>query len=334
MISGYLMIKIAPPKKCRKSTDGATVFISRAYVIAALFLSLLGLLSAAYSASYNSGIQGYLTAFIAADNQLRDDFSASSSEGGVAGYIKLLAYAPLAVTLNISAIIFIFGAKHLQNTRIRISLTVAAVCLILKIIFALDRLTLAALGLVALAFGLKRTNAKLLFLAFLIISLADYISRLRLAEFGIFDFLVLYAKLGLQNLELLIDSRTTPSMGFETFLHPLHQILKFFGISAVSLNSNYSWIWNPAQYFFGYLYLDFSYIFLPITFFIGCLLGYIEAKSLSGIDRTYAIYFVVLYCIISFIGVPALRGLEFWFTLAITIFLSSFAKVSNPSTTH
>lgn len=327
MLLGYLIVKIYPPKKARVNYPLRAPKVSRSYLIASICLSLVGLAAVIHSATYNSGIEGYLTAFVEGDNQLREDFEASSASGGAPGYIKIFSYAPLAVFLNIASLIYVFGSTSLQDKRLKSALVVSVICLVFKIVFALDRLTIAAIGMFIVALGLKRLNLSSFVFAVLTLAFADYISRLRLTDFGLFDFLILYANLGLQNFELLIDSNTKISFGFETFLHPLLLIFRFIGFPLDLTNKNYEWVWNPAQYFFGYLYLDLSLASIPFCFFIGSLLGYIDTKSQAGVGRTYSIYFVVLYCIISFLGVPALRGVEFWFTLTITYTLSRLVKI-------
>jgi hypothetical protein len=94
------------------------------------------------------------------------------------------------------------------------------------------------------------------------------------------------------------------------------------------IDSQYEWEWNPAQYFSSYAFQDLGYFYFVIFYFLGIILFVIDLTALKQKNiNSVAIYFIVLYGIVSFLFVPAIRGIDFWFSLLLPIFLlNQFTK--------
>jgi len=100
----------------------------------------------------------------------------------------------------------------------------------------------------------------------------------------------------------MIETCTRHTYGFSTILAPLYFIFKFFHLQPPDFESYYEWEWNPAQYFSSYAFQDFGYFYFVLFYFIGIILYVIDSKALKQKNiRIIAIYFVVLYGIISFV---------------------------------
>jgi hypothetical protein len=155
----------------------------------------------------------------------------------------------------------------------------------------------------------------------IIFLLANYLSIKRLENLGIIDFIFLYIKLGLVNFQLMLDTCYQHNYGFSTILAPLYFIFKFIGLPLPDFfDIHATWEWNPAQYFASYAFQDFGYYYFVLFYFVGILLCQIDNQVKKNIYAS-AIYFIVLYGVLSFVVVPAIRGIEFWFALLLPIML-------------
>ena len=292
------------------------------------FLIFVGLIAIFYSATFSLGYDSYLNSLFSLEySAIRKDFELSSADGGVSGFVKIWGSAPLAVFLTVSSIKYIATTHNLSkksNYKLSLLFTFAAFSLVIKTAFSLDRITLVAAALVFFVIALKEKKIKYLFAFVIFIIVSDVISRLRLADGGGLNFYFqLYPRLGLENLQLLIDSADGYTYGFNSFLHVISFIATRFGVQIVE-SVNYNYVWNPAQYLFGFLYLDFGFFSAIPCFMLGIFLGYAQVKSNLGFKYYQTIHFHLLYCIVSFVGVPVFRGLEFWFALSLSLFLMLF----------
>ena len=98
------------------------------------------------------------------------------------------------------------------------------------------------------------------------------------------------------------------------------------GIHLFDTSSTFLWEWNPAQYFTSYLYQDIGYFYFIIFYLLGILISFIDKSAYTNIYYS-SMYFVVLYGAISFLFVPAIRGIEFWFALLLPILLLKLNKL-------
>src|SRR5690606_34228239 len=128
-------------------------------------------------------------------------------------------------------------------------------------------------------------------------------TALRMDDSSLLEFLIIYFKLSIVNYDFIIANQNDFAFGFQTFLSPLTFVFKFFGFEYIPTEPN-KWVWNPAQYFFSYLYMDFGYFSLMLYPLIGFLLKYIEFKKSIGNKFFLGIYFIMIFCLISFISVP------------------------------
>jgi hypothetical protein len=220
-----------------------------------------------------------------------------------------------------------------DRQRLKALSLVALAAIVIKVFFSLDRLTIMAVLLANIFIGFKKGTMRSIrywILIAVIFLLANYLSLKRLENAGIFDFIFLYFKLGLVNFQLMIDTCSQYTYGFSTILGPLLFVFKFFHISSPDLGDNYEWEWNSAQYFSSYAFQDFGYFYFVSFYIVGFLLCILSVRASKKNIYSSAIYFVVLYGVVSFVFVPAIRGVEFWLTLLIPlVLLSRFAKVHN-----
>jgi hypothetical protein len=171
---------------------------------------------------------------------LRDVFLTSSGDGGLPGYIKIFSYAPLSIYL------MALGLLTFSDCEQRFSLQklsiYALVGTLIKVLFSIDRLSIMAILLANIFIAIKNRSLikmKYFLSIIFVLLLANYLSLKRLEGYGIFDFILLYFKLGLTNFQLMINTVTSHTYGFATFLSPLSFIGRVFGIN-IHLDSIYS----------------------------------------------------------------------------------------------
>lgn len=303
------------------------VVIKKAFYYFGYAITSVGLAAAIYSATYNKGVGQHFMDLASGSSEVRDDFLLSSKDGGVSGLIKIFAFGPLSVFLAMSAVIFFYQVDLVEAARLSRLYYFSIACSILKSVFSIDRLTLVAIFLVGVSFMVKKfTVSRFLFLA-AVLAATGWISSRRISDYGLVNFFSLYLNLGLVNLGLLDNSVSGYALGFETFLQPFLFVLSFFDVQGIYEPLKYDWAWNPAQYIFGFMFMDFGYFSVIPLFLLSYWILLIERKAASGSRFAVFIYFHVLYCLISFLGVPAFRGLEFWFGIIVAVFLARYVAV-------
>ena len=160
----------------------------------------------------------------------------------------------------------------------------------------------------------------------LAIAFGNYISARRLVGYNIFDFVILYTKLGLVNFELMIKTVDNFTFGLSTFFAPFNFIFKFFGHS-ININSNFDFIWNPAQYMNSYLYQDFGFFSLLVYFFIGWFVKNIDYWTTHKNKYYIVLFFTYLFAFSTFWFVPIIRSVEFWLMLIIPVFSLRYISI-------
>ncbi|BDA67058.1 hypothetical protein CAL7716_012240 [Calothrix sp. PCC 7716] len=266
---------------------------------------------------------------------IRNDFLTESKDGGLSGVLKMFGFAPLSIYLFSFAILQFINISSLDKKKWKRLNFVALIMTIIRTLFSLERITIVAILLanlfIFLRFSfLKNSKSAYISLIWILLALllAGFISSSRLEGGGITEFIFLYYKLGLTNLQLVIDTADGYTYGFSSIFSPLKFIFSFLNFTIDLPSPNYDWQWNPAQYLIGALYLDFGPFYIFVLFIIGKLCRLIDDKALIEKKIHYvSIYFIVMYCIFSFAGVPLSNGIDFWFSLIVPIILiNRFAK--------
>ncbi len=271
-----------------------------------LYVPIMEYMSKMFSGSYEAGI--------------RDDYLLPSDEGGLPGIIKMFADAPLSIYLMSLGLLNFMKLDGVDTQKLKSLSRVALGGVLVKVFFSIEHKIIMAVLLVNIFLGLKNGYFKkyrywiLIVLLFL---MADYLSVKRLEDMRLIDFTLLYFKLGLVNFQLMIETCTKYTYGFSTILSPLYYILKFFNLPSPDFEPYFEWEWNPAQYFSSYAFQDFGYFYFIMFYVVGILLCQIDSKALKQSIYTSAIYFVVLFGIVSFVFVPIIRGLDFWLALLL-----------------
>jgi hypothetical protein len=268
------------------------------------------------------------------DADIRLAYLLSSDEGGLSGIIKLLAFAPLSIYLMSFGLLNFLHLDIADMQKLRRLNKMALLGTTIKVFFSLDHLTIMAVLMANIFTGIQKGYIKHIkfFISLTpIFLLANFLSSKRLEGFGIVDFVLLYFKLGLVNFQLMIETVSGYTYGFSSIFAPLYFIFKFFGLSLPDFaTSYYAWEWNPAQYLTSYAFQDFGYFYFILFYFIGFTIYFVDLKTLKRKNiYSSAIYFLVLSGIISFLLVPAMRGMEFWFAFIVPLFLlNRFTKSS------
>jgi hypothetical protein len=264
---------------------------------------------------------------------LHSTYILSSTEGGLPGIIKVFAYASLPVYLMSLGLLNFTTLNEVDRQRLKILSIVALAAVAIKVIFALDRLTIMAVLAANIFIGFKKgymRNIRYWVFILIIFLLVHYLSTKRLENFGIIDFIFLYLKMGLVNFQLMLDTCYQHTYGFSTILGPLYFVFKFLKLPLPDFfEIHYAWEWNPAQYFTSYAFQDFGYFYFVLFYAIGILLYKINNQAEKNI-YIGAIYFIILYGVLTFAFIPAIRGIEFWFALLLPLLLiNRFTKVTN-----
>lgn len=317
----------------RPSAVSPVIEISNYYYYIAFFLITLGLLTSVLTVSYVYPTGSYLKLLFNYKNNYDElrVIKGLATSGGISGIFKVLNYSPLAVFFATAAFLQFFNIKKRERRLLVIVLVYAFLCSVLKTFFSLDRLTLLGVVIVfAYRFFFVSNRMKILLGIGLglILLLLSFITSAKMANMDIFDFLKLYCQLGLTNFELVIQNQESFSLGFNTVLMPIYFVAIFFGYQ-IHIPQASSIIWDNAQYLYGYLYIDFGRFAVVAMFVIGIIVAkyqqFVNLYNRSAIS----IFFVVFFTVITFVVVPIIRGVEFWWLLIVCILLSRFIKIKN-----
>ena len=318
---GYIMFRRPLRKHKNNKKNGVIIKIRRRFFVASYILLLVGVASSIYAATYKIGLSAYLFGLMSGAINLRTDFMLTSAEGGISGVIKIQTYLPLAVFIAANVVRYFYDTKSPQREGVNRLIYWSLLAIFGKILFSQDRLTIAAVGAVFACYYLRKLTFRSALLIVSAYFIASYISGLRLRNYGLADFLFLYGKLGMVNLGISLGHRLEPSYGLQTIFHPLVFVIRYLGVNLNAGQYIKNWAWNPAQNLFGFSYIDFGYLSVIFLFIVGAIIGWIENLAKSGSFGARIVYFNILYCIISFVGVPAFRGLEFWYAMFVQFLL-------------
>ena len=259
---------------------------------------------------------------------IREAFLKSSAAGGLSGIVKMFHTVPLGIYLQSKGIVTFLRVDSDVKHKFRKLNRFTLIALFIKVLFSLDRLTIMGI-LVANVFIMVKEkrlfNVKNFILVGIVLFLGDFLSQLRLEGYGLFDFLILYSKLSIVNLQHMINSLSGYTYGFSTILGPISFILRAFSLSSIQFDSTFMWEWNPAQYIVSYAFQDYGYFFILFFLFMGYLARKVDYKAQSINSIFYvSIYYILLFTIVSFISVPIIRSVEFWLMILIAFIMSKF----------
>lgn len=313
-----------------KYDDSAFLRPRRGFYFVSYCFSVLGLAITLYQVSLSINILEYVKSLLEGSGELREAFLLSSSEGGLPGPLKMLANSTLGVVLMVFGLLYFYSTSPREKKKLKKLLVFSVFILFLKIIFSLDRASIFAiifpLMFAAVKVGWYRRGSFYFVVFFFILSL-NYISSKRLEGYDIVDFVMLYFYLGISNLEILVDTLQGHTFGFNTLLAPLDFVFNFFSID-FGPDAEFDWVWNPAQYGVGYAYMDFGIFYFLFFLVLGVFARYLTVKSYSKRLIFCSSYFVFVYGLMSFVTVPVIRGLEFYVSLIVSIFIPFlFCKV-------
>jgi hypothetical protein len=294
------------------------------YLFSYLFLFVGFIVISIQVFSFTSPFEYFETLFSGNfDKNIRDNFLLENSQGGLPGYVKLFASAPLAIFLSLSGVLLFSSVKDFH--RIILLRNVALFFLIYKISLSLDRLSIMAVLMVYIfeLIHYKKFGISRLTILFIFIFIAEYISLKRLDGYGILDFIIYYLKMSLVNFQILLETLTSPhTLGFSTFLSPLTFIFKSLGAN-FTIDINFEWVNNPAQFFTSYSYLDFGFLYFVPFLILGYFFKYLDNAVLNqGKIRIKSLYFIFMYGALSFLFVPAIRGPDFYSMVLYSLLLT------------
>jgi hypothetical protein len=304
--------------------------INSKYLFVSYFFALFGLVITLLQINQTTNPVSYFIQIITGNfsTDIREAFLLSSQDGGLNGIIRIFHTSTLAVLLiNLS---FLSTLKiDLKSKKSLILLVfISTFLLLLKIIYSLDRLSIIGLILGFIFYYRKHLfNIKIIVLFISLIFVAEFISSIRLLNFSILDFLVLYSRLGIVNFQLMIESINGFTFGFSTILAPLSFLFRGLGIQIQFPSSSYTWAWNSAQYLLSYSYQDFGLFFPIFIFLIGVFVGIVDYNSIK-MKNPYitSIFLLISYTVVSFISVPVFRSVELYLMIIVAFVMTKLLR--------
>lgn len=310
------------------------IIVSDKYFTYSYVLLVIGLVVSVLRISYVTSLSQYFSNLLAGNAYFITLIREDSNNGGLPGIFKLFAFAPLTVYMVTVSLLNFFNCKKTCKAKLKKLTIISLIITIVKVVLSLDRLTILAIvvsNLYILMRKEKILSLRNVILFLFVFLFANFISSSRLSDYSIFDFIILYSKLGIVNFQNIMNqlSFDNYTFGFSTFFAPLSFILNSFGYSVVS-DFQFIYEWNPANYFNSYLFIDFGYFSIFIYFIIGLLLSLFEKQFEKNSSKWYALFVLpIVFYISTSIFVPAIRGIESWFSVLIVLFLGKLIKICN-----
>lgn len=301
--------------------------LKKGFFFFCLAVVIIGLITSILTIGSIISPDEYLRQLISRDEGIAE-IRQQSGDGGLGGIFKMLNYGPLAIYLITSSYLNFYNFDDEETKKIKKINTISLIASLIKVFFSLDRLTIMAILLVQIYTNIIKPKMKLKFVLIIgaVLALGGFITASRMSDSSIFDFLIIYCKLSLVNFQMVIDHQVDFSYGFQTILSPLIFIFKFFGIDMNIPIANV-WVWNQAQYFNSFLFMDYGYLSFLLYPLIGYYMNFVELKKQHGSRFYTSFYFVLMFTITTFISVPFLRGMEFWLLILICIMVSKFIEI-------
>ena len=339
-VIGYFTAKFAYSSKEEQQEEqikDKQYSFSNAFYICSYFLIIIGTIEAILQVVLLVSPMEYISQLFSRnfETEIRVAYLLPAEEGGLPGIVKMFSFAPLSIYLMSFGLINFLCLDIADMQKLKQLNKIALLGTVIKVFFSLDNLTIMAILLANIFTAVQKDHTKKIkfFISVAIIFLlANFISSKRLEGFGFVEVVLLYFKSALVYFQLMIDTCTGYTYGFSTILAPLNLIFRFchLPIPDFALNSYYAWEWNPAQYFLSYAFQDFGYLYFVPFYIVGILLFVLDIRVSKQNIYSSATYFVVLYGVVSFVVVPAIRGIEFWFALLLPLaLLNRFTQVIN-----
>jgi oligosaccharide repeat unit polymerase len=322
-VLGYFISSIILYGNKKKSTT--FIRLSSKLKNLSFLLIIIGLITSISTMMMFVGVGEYFVMLLSGNFEILE-LRAAAAHGGISGVFKMFNYAPLAVYMLTSSLLFFCNTHPYDNKTLKKIQRVALVGSILKVFFSLDRLTILAILVVLFFYILKSSISKfkiVLYSVFGVLFLS-FITSIRQGE-SIIYFLSLYSKLGITNLQMILDSNASPTYnGANTFLLPLNTVFSFLNIPALKEYAITSYQWNSAQYFNAYLFQDFGYLSLFFYPFFALICKIIEIKKNNGSLFFIGSYLFLFFVLITFITVPFIRAVECWFVLLVVFLITHY----------
>lgn len=245
---------------------------------------------------------------------------------GLGGIIKMFACMPLCVFLINSSIYFF--ARYDSKTRsiINIVTIISMATTFFKVAIYLDRLSLLAMMLVFSYHYFYNTFLSKTIKITIVVGILLFVSiitALRMDDISLSDFLGSYFNLGVINLQIVIDKQHDFNyLLTQTFFAPFTFIFRFLKIPFHSVMAC-DYIWNPAQNFWGYYFVDMHYIGLVLLPILGRIIKYLEINKMNN-PFCCCFYFIAMYGLFSFCTVPIIRSIEFWLMITMCLFVKKY----------
>lgn len=294
-----------------------------------ILLLLFGVYSSVETISHSATLQEHFVGLISGVAITRG-VEVASADGGAPGYIKAATYLPLVV---FGIYIVAIRRKYKLKVSDAVVFIASILVLIFKTLFTLDRLTIMYLmvGLLIIKDSIPK-QAKAVLVAFAITVCVFFLVITSIRQDGYSDSLVnglfLYARLGLENLQILIENGPPLTFGSQTLFNPILFLLDKLGLTTQNV-VYYKYIWNPAHYAYGHLFMDYHFMSIPAMFFYGLLTSHVESRSRHSKNKfSNALLLPLAINSFSGIGVMWLRGIEFYVVILGILILQPPVKYS------
>ena len=300
--------------------------LSTAWILFLYFLLFYGTFCSIETVSQLQSVGEYLIK-VANSEKIRRGVEVASVDGGANGLIKMSSYTSLGVY---SFLVHRVVQKQVSTASESILFSVSIVSIVIKTVFTLDRLSLVfvIIGLlITKNIGGRWWRMISIFTLIGLALVTIGISILRVSQEGIdgFRFIFLYSRLGLENFSIALDSNVV-TWGTNSFLAPIIFVLDRIGLSYYQIPQT-NFIWNPAQYGYSHLYLDFRFGSLIVVMIYGWYLAKLDA-DLKKNHSIFASSTIVLWGAntISGIGIMWIRSIDFYFIMLLSLFLTNFHR--------
>ena len=314
-----------------------TIFLNKYFIIISYLFLFLGLYVsiATVAAVYN--LYDYLHLLMNYQEnykQLRE-IKIEFSHSGLPGFIKVWNYAPLSIFFLTSSLLLFFDFSEARQKKSVIILSILALfSSILKTFFTMDRITiLGILIVVFVAFIFKKLKSSIVYGLFIVmIFMVSFITSVKMEDFSLVEFLRLYSRLGLTNFELLLEHYNNWSLGLNTIFTPLTFVAKSLGI-LIEVPQSDKILWDNAQYFYGYLFMDFGYLSILFLILLGFLFVKFQIAFNQGNKFAVTCFFAIIFTISTSPIIPIIRTVEIWLMVIMITFLVFILRISDVKNT-
>ena len=314
-----------------------TIFLNKYFIIISYLFLFLGLYVsiATVAAVYN--LYDYLHLLMNYQEnykQLRE-IKIEFSHSGLPGFIKVWNYAPLSIFFLTSSLLLFFDFSEARQKKSVIILSILALfSSILKTFFTMDRITILGILIVLfVAFIFKKLKSSIVYGLFIVmIFMVSFITSVKMEDFSLVEFLRLYSRLGLTNFELLLEHYNNWSLGLNTIFTPLTFVAKSLGI-LIEVPQSDKILWDNAQYFYGYLFMDFGYLSILFLILLGFLFVKFQIAFNQGNKFAVTCFFAIIFTISTSPIIPIIRTVEIWLMVIMITFLVSILRISDVKNT-